>query len=211
MTVPLVSLAAIRRAADRVRGVARTTPLIPSSSSDEWSHLWIKCENLQVIGAFKVRGAYNFLSALDPARARPRRGHLLLGESRAGGGVCGTATGHVGRGRDADHGSGGEGGWRARARSGGPLCRHGLAGTKGRGRGDSARAGIDDGAAIRRSRDHRGAGNSRPGDRRTAAGRDGGLRADGRRRPHLRCRGCGQGAASACAGRSASSPPARRR
>jgi threonine dehydratase len=71
MTVPLVSLAAIRRAADRVRGVARTTPLIPSSSSDEWSHLWIKCENLQVIGAFKVRGAYNFLSALDPdVRAR---------------------------------------------------------------------------------------------------------------------------------------------
>jgi threonine dehydratase len=71
MTTTLVSLDAIRRAADRLRGVARVTPLIPTSSADEWSHLWIKCENLQVIGAFKVRGAYNFLSALDPqVRAR---------------------------------------------------------------------------------------------------------------------------------------------
>lgn len=69
--MPLVSLAEIREAAERVRGVARRTPLIPASSSDEWSHLWIKCENQQVIGAFKVRGAYNFLAALDPGvRAR---------------------------------------------------------------------------------------------------------------------------------------------
>src|SRR5262245_41194123 len=71
MTVSIVSLSAIQQAAERVRGVARVTPLIPSSSDDEWNHLWIKCENLQVIGAFKVRGAYNFLAALDPAaRAR---------------------------------------------------------------------------------------------------------------------------------------------
>ena len=71
MTAPLVSLDAIRRAADRVRGVARLTPLVPASTSDEWSHLWVKCENLQAIGAFKVRGAYNFLAALDPeVRAR---------------------------------------------------------------------------------------------------------------------------------------------
>jgi len=71
MTAPLVSLDAIRRAADRVRGVARLTPLVPASTSDEWSHLWVKCENLQAIGAFKVRGAYNFLAALDPEeRAR---------------------------------------------------------------------------------------------------------------------------------------------
>ena len=67
----LVSLAQIRQAADRVRGVARITPLIPISSTADWSHLWIKCENLQVFGAFKVRGAYNFLAALDPdVRAR---------------------------------------------------------------------------------------------------------------------------------------------
>jgi threonine dehydratase len=71
MTASLVSLQAIREAADRIRGVARVTPLIPASSNDEWSHLWIKCENLQVIGAFKARGAYNFLAALDPdVRAR---------------------------------------------------------------------------------------------------------------------------------------------
>ncbi len=64
-SLPLVSLPAIQRAAERVRGVARTTPLLPVSSDDEWRHLWVKCENLQVGGAFKLRGAYNFMAALD--------------------------------------------------------------------------------------------------------------------------------------------------
>jgi threonine dehydratase len=35
----------------------RETPVVPVSSDEEWRHLWLKCENLQVIGAFKARGA----------------------------------------------------------------------------------------------------------------------------------------------------------
>ena len=67
----LVELDAIHRARQRIAGVARVTPLIPASIDDAWAHLWLKCENLQAGGAFKLRGAFNFVSQLDPAlRAR---------------------------------------------------------------------------------------------------------------------------------------------
>jgi threonine dehydratase len=61
----LVSLEAIREAAAIVRQVARLTPLIPASSDPAWSHLALKCENLQVVGSFKTRGAWHFASRLD--------------------------------------------------------------------------------------------------------------------------------------------------
>lgn len=64
---PLVALEAIQAARGRIAGVARVTPLLPSSSDDAWAHLWFKCENLQAGGAFKLRGAFNFLSQLDAA------------------------------------------------------------------------------------------------------------------------------------------------
>ncbi len=66
----LVSIGAIREAADRIRGVARRTPLLDVSDIAGRS-LHLKCENLQPIGAFKIRGAYNMIARLDPAsRAR---------------------------------------------------------------------------------------------------------------------------------------------
>ena len=74
----LVPLSAIQRAAERVRGVARTTPLLAVSSDDEWRHLWLKCENLQAGGAFKLRGAFNFVSARWRS-ACARRDHVLVG------------------------------------------------------------------------------------------------------------------------------------
>ena len=71
-TVPtLVTLDAVRAAAGRIAGVARVTPVLPVSSDESWAHLLVKCENLQVSGSFKVRGAYNFVSLLDrDTRAR---------------------------------------------------------------------------------------------------------------------------------------------
>lgn len=67
----LVGIDDIQRARQRISGVARLTPLVPASSDEAWGHLWLKCENLQAGGAFKLRGAFNFLSQLDPAvRAR---------------------------------------------------------------------------------------------------------------------------------------------
>jgi threonine dehydratase len=64
-----VTLADIEAAAERLRGVALRTPLLafgglPLEGS---SRAWLKAENLQPIGAFKIRGAYNALSQLTAA------------------------------------------------------------------------------------------------------------------------------------------------
>ncbi len=76
MTVPamtLVTLADIRAAAERVSGAAVRTPAtaVPWPGPGEPRPFFIKCENLQPMGAFKVRGAFNMLAQLPPdARAR---------------------------------------------------------------------------------------------------------------------------------------------
>ena len=56
----------IRDAADRLQGVLKTTPLIPSLFySDEYGcNVYIKPENLQVTGSYKIRGAYNKIYCL---------------------------------------------------------------------------------------------------------------------------------------------------
>lgn len=69
----LVGLDEIRAAAERLRGVARRTPLHPvplsmASAGSEPRTVWLKCESLQHAGAFKLRGAYNFISKLGSAR-----------------------------------------------------------------------------------------------------------------------------------------------
>jgi threonine dehydratase len=68
--VALVSIEDIRAAARRIEGAVLRTPLLPC----EWSNgqpLWLKPENLQSVGAFKVRGAHHALARLSPEeRAR---------------------------------------------------------------------------------------------------------------------------------------------
>ncbi|MGH7720213.1 MAG: threonine ammonia-lyase, partial [Gemmatimonadaceae bacterium] len=72
----LVTLSEIREAAGRLRGVAVRTPLLAladdGSSGASGARVWVKPEMLQRGGAFKFRGAYNFISALD--RSRRERG-----------------------------------------------------------------------------------------------------------------------------------------
>jgi threonine dehydratase len=69
--VQLVTIDDIRAAADRIRPVVVRTPLLPATWADPERPLWIKPENLQPVGAFKVRGAFNTLAKLDePVRAR---------------------------------------------------------------------------------------------------------------------------------------------
>ena len=62
-----VTLEHIRAAAGRLREVAVRTPLLSSPALDKWldARVFIKAENLQRIGAFKFRGAYNRLAQLD--------------------------------------------------------------------------------------------------------------------------------------------------
>ncbi|WP_419163142.1 threonine ammonia-lyase [Candidatus Palauibacter sp.] len=71
----LVSIADVEDAYARIRGAVRRTPLIPAplprpggrAATDAGETLWLKCENLQRVSAFKARGAYNFVSRLSPA------------------------------------------------------------------------------------------------------------------------------------------------
>ena len=53
-------------ARSRIAGVAHHTPVVSSRQLDEvcGAQVFVKCENLQRMGAFKFRGAWNFLSAL---------------------------------------------------------------------------------------------------------------------------------------------------
>jgi threonine dehydratase len=66
----VVTIDDVRAAADRLRGVPIRTPLLPFRSGDG-AGAWIKPENLQPTGSFKIRGAYNALAALsDEERSR---------------------------------------------------------------------------------------------------------------------------------------------
>jgi threo-3-hydroxy-L-aspartate ammonia-lyase len=68
-----VSYADVEAAAARIEGVAHRTPVATSRQFDERAgcEAYFKCENLQRMGAFKFRGAYNALSRLTPdERAR---------------------------------------------------------------------------------------------------------------------------------------------
>lgn len=75
LSVRLVGLADIESAAERIRGVALRTPLIEANddrsldrdgpSAQSAGAFWLKCENLQPSGSFKIRGAYNMLAQLS--------------------------------------------------------------------------------------------------------------------------------------------------
>jgi threonine dehydratase len=70
---PLVSLSDLVAAAARIAPVAVRTPLLPFDAASErlGAEIWVKPEMLQRGGAFKFRGAYNFLAQLSAAeRAR---------------------------------------------------------------------------------------------------------------------------------------------
>jgi threonine dehydratase len=66
----VITLEDVRQAQRRVRGVAFRTPLVPCPLGGEDRALYLKAENLQPTGAFKLRGAYNKISSLSPAERR---------------------------------------------------------------------------------------------------------------------------------------------
>jgi threonine dehydratase len=69
MAAPLaISAADVEAAAARLQGVAHRTPVITSRTVDEatGAQVFFKAENLQRMGAFKFRGAYNALAQFTP-------------------------------------------------------------------------------------------------------------------------------------------------
>lgn len=77
----LVTLDEIRAAAERIRGIARVTPLVDVSHLMS-APILLKCDNLQPAGAFKIRGAFNMVAQLD-AGAR-RRGVITYSSGNHG-------------------------------------------------------------------------------------------------------------------------------
>ncbi len=59
----------MRAAAARLLGIAHRTPVVTSRTLDARARAtaFLKCENLQRMGAFKFRGAYNRIAQLTPA------------------------------------------------------------------------------------------------------------------------------------------------
>jgi threonine dehydratase/serine racemase len=72
MTSYAANLAAIRAAAARIEGAIHRTPVMTSAALDSLCgrSLFFKCENLQKVGAFKMRGALNAVLLLPEAQAR---------------------------------------------------------------------------------------------------------------------------------------------
>src|SRR5918992_2887266 len=64
----MVSYEDVAAAHERIKPHARRTPVMTSRQVDELTgaSVFFKCENLQRMGAFKFRGAYNALSRLSP-------------------------------------------------------------------------------------------------------------------------------------------------
>ncbi len=63
-----VSYDDVRAAAQRLNGVAHRTPVVTSVTLDDaiGARVFVKCENLQRMGAFKFRGAYNRMVQMTP-------------------------------------------------------------------------------------------------------------------------------------------------
>jgi threonine dehydratase len=72
MTSLAISFDDVTAAAARLAGVAHRTPVFTSRTADArtGARLFFKCENLQRMGAFKFRGAYNALAKFTPAQRR---------------------------------------------------------------------------------------------------------------------------------------------
>ncbi len=67
-----ISFDDVAAAARRLAGVAHRTPVMTSRTADALcgGTLFFKCENLQRMGAFKFRGAYNALAQFTPEQRR---------------------------------------------------------------------------------------------------------------------------------------------
>jgi threonine dehydratase len=61
-----IQLSDVRAAAERIRPIAHRTPVLTSRSFDEiaGTNVFFKCENFQRGGAFKIRGASNFVYSI---------------------------------------------------------------------------------------------------------------------------------------------------
>lgn len=84
----VVTLDMIREARDALSGVAEKTPIVTSTRLGK--NLYIKSENLQKTGSFKIRGAFNKIRMLSPEEAK--RGVIACSAGNHAQGVALSAT-----------------------------------------------------------------------------------------------------------------------
>lgn len=82
----MVTLDDIRAAQARLNGIATHTPLLEWTAAPDPRKLYLKLENLQPIGAFKLRGAYNKVVSLSEEERR--RGIISYSSGNHGQGVA---------------------------------------------------------------------------------------------------------------------------
>ncbi len=82
----MVTLHDIQQARNRLNGVATHTPLLEWTGASDSRKLYLKLENLQPIGAFKLRGAYNKVVSLSEQDRR--RGVVSYSSGNHGQGVA---------------------------------------------------------------------------------------------------------------------------
>ena len=71
----MLTLDKIYHAAFVLKKVARKTDLIKATKLSDHCDLYLKTENLQETGSFKLRGAYYKISQLTDEEKSPGRGH----------------------------------------------------------------------------------------------------------------------------------------
>ena len=178
MAARLPTFGDVLAARRRLGTLACRTPLIehPALNARVGGRVLLKAENLQRVGAFKFRGAYNKVSQVDAAAFPGRRGGLLVGQPRPGRGRGGDAdglqVGHRHAGRCAAHEDRAHPGVRRRGRGLRPRQRRIATPSPAscaRTRACRLRA------SLRRSRRDRRPGHGRPRD--DGAGRGGGRHA----------------------------------
>jgi len=67
-----MDFSSVQAAAERLKGAVHRTPVLTSRTLNEraGAEVFLKCENFQRAGAFKIRGAYNALAQFDPEQCR---------------------------------------------------------------------------------------------------------------------------------------------
>ncbi len=70
MSTALITREEIEAARLRGAGIVMETPVLPTVTFSEMCgrETWLKCENLQRAGSFKIRGAMNAVSLLDESQ-----------------------------------------------------------------------------------------------------------------------------------------------
>jgi threonine dehydratase len=102
-------LAAIREARRMIAGSALRTPLVRLNVARMEPEIYLKLENLQPIGSFKIRGAANAMGHIPAELLAEGVVDRVGGKHGSGGRLAGTGTGDRVYGGGAGDGSGYQG------------------------------------------------------------------------------------------------------